>query len=80
MNISQSRVNLPRLFRWRGMVKFGVLDFVTRKVVIPMILSDKMDVQNPDLVLVKKGTMSTLLKLNGEKVFSNWYSNWISSI
>ncbi|OQP51068.1 hypothetical protein A4H97_04440 [Niastella yeongjuensis] len=53
--------------------KFGVMDFVTRKMAIPMIY-DRMNVLNPDLVLVKKGTMSTILKLNGEKVFSNWYS------
>ncbi|WP_205508818.1 WG repeat-containing protein [Longitalea arenae] len=53
--------------------KYGLMNFVSRKMVIPAIY-DRIDVLSNNLVQVRKGNQYTLFNLSGEQVFSNWYT------
>jgi hypothetical protein len=53
--------------------KYGLMNFVSRKMVIPAIY-DRIDVLSNNLVQVRKGNQYTLFSLTGEQVFSNWYT------
>ncbi|WP_207511998.1 WG repeat-containing protein [Longitalea luteola] len=53
--------------------RYGLMNFVSRKMVIPAIY-ERVDVLSNNLVQVRKGNLYTLFNLSGEQVFSNWYS------
>ncbi|THU41267.1 WG repeat-containing protein [Niastella caeni] len=53
--------------------KSGLMNFVSRKEVIP-VMYDRIHVQSANLVMVRKGNLNTLFNLTGEKALSNWYT------
>jgi hypothetical protein len=54
--------------------KHGFMQFPSRKMLIPAIY-DGMELLSPGALLVRKGTLYTILKGNGEKLLLNWYSS-----
>src|SRR5687767_3982580 len=71
-NISRSYSSVIHLVVTKGS-RSGVLNFVSRKMIIPLQY-DHIDVLgSSNLIKVKRGNEYTLFNMTGEQVFNNWY-------
>jgi hypothetical protein len=58
--------------------KVGVLDLVSHKLTIPAVY-DNVHFQSEKYAQVEKGPLHSMLRITGEPLFSNWYTNieWV---
>jgi hypothetical protein len=71
-NINRSYSSVIHLVVTKGN-RSGVLNFVSRKMIIPLQYDHIEVLGSSNLIKVKRGNEFTLFNMTGEQVFNNWY-------